>query len=442
MTKDLFNQPYIPNTDDDREQMLKAISAASIDDLFLDIPESYRNPSLNIGEPLSEMEVKSKLSQMSSRNFQVPSDSSFLGAGVYRHFTPAVVPSLISRGEFLTSYTPYQPEVSQGTLQGTYEFQTMTAQIFGMEVANAGMYDGATALAEAALMACRITKRYRVAILNSVNPMYVEVVKTYTSPQGIEIYMVEDQGNDFHLDDETACLLAQYPNYWGQIGDLEEIANKVHSYGALLCASCDPIACAMFSSPGSLGVDIATGEGQALGIPPSFGGPFVGLFATKKDYLRQLPGRIVGRTVDTENRTGYVLTLQPREQHIRREKATSNICTSTALIGLWATVWTALMGKNGLRHLAELTYQKSHYAATQIDEIPGFYVISTGTFFQEFVVLCPVPSAEVNKHLENYGILGGADVSYAFPNGILFCVTEVNTREKIDLLVDALKELS
>ncbi len=442
MTKAQFNQPYIPNTDSDRSQMLEAINADSVDELFLDIPENYRNPALNIGDPLSEMEIKSKLNELAESNFQVSADSSFLGAGVYRHFVPAVVPSLITRGEFLTSYTPYQPEVSQGTLQGTYEFQTITAQILGMEVANAGMYDGATALAEAALMACRITKRYRVAVLNSVNPKYVEVVQTYTAPQGIEIYIIDEGGEDTHLDQETACLLVQYPNYWGQVHNLEVLAEKVHSYGALLCASSDPVACAMFRSPGSMGVDIATGEGQALGIPPSFGGPFVGLFATKKDYLRQLPGRIVGKTIDTEGRTGYVLTLQPREQHIRRERATSNICTSTALIGLWATVWTALMGKNGLRHLAELTYQKSHYAASQIAQIPGFSVDLERVFFQEFVVRCPVPYSDVNKHLENHGIVGGADVSESFTNGVLFCVTEVNSRKKIDLLVAALRELS
>ena len=441
MTDSPLTQPYIPNTDADREAMLRAIGAASIDELFVDIPAAHRDPVLDMPTPLSEMEVQAHIGELAERNFHAAGRPSFVGAGVYRHFIPAAVPALISRGEFLTSYTPYQPEVSQGTLQGTYEFQTMTAQLLGMEVANAGMYDGATALAEAALMACRITKRYRVAVAATVNPSYLEVVRTYTAPQGIEVFTVDVDGGALELSDDTACLLVQYPNFFGYVEDVAAQADTAHAAGALLCASCDPVAAAMFRSPGSLGVDIATGEGQALGIPPSFGGPYVGLFAARQEHLRQLPGRIVGRTTDTAGKTGYVLTLQPREQHIRRERATSNICTSTALIGLWATAWTALMGKRGLRHLAELTYQKAHYAAGRIDELPGYALPLQGTFFQEFVVTCPKPAAEVNAHLESRGIVGGLDVGEHHPNGLLLCVTEVNTRAHIDRLVDALAEV-
>jgi glycine dehydrogenase subunit 1 len=421
--------------------MLRTIGVASTAELFVDIPAAHRNPLLDLPEPRSEMEVQARMEEFAERNFHGAGRPSFIGAGVYRHFIPAAVPALISRGEFLTSYTPYQPEVSQGTLQGTYEFQTMTAQILGMEVANAGMYDGATALAEAALMACRITRRYQVAVASTVNPDYVDVVRTYTAPQGIEVYTVDVDHGAQSLSDDTACLLVQYPNFFGYVEDVAAQADAAHAAGALLCASCDPVAAAMFRSPGSLGVDIATGEGQALGIPPSFGGPYVGLFACRQAHIRQLPGRIVGRTVDTAGKTGYVLTLQPREQHIRRERATSNICTSTALIGLWATAWTALMGKRGLRHLAELTYQKAHYAAYRIGELPGFALAMEGTFFQEFVVTCPKPVAEINAHLESRGIVGGLDVGTHFTNGLLFCVTEVSTRDHIDRLIEALAEV-
>jgi len=434
-----FTQPYIPNTDGDRAEMLRNIGVASVDELFADIPAMHRNPTLDLPAPLSEMEVRAEIERLAERNFHSGSHPSFLGAGVYRHFTPAVVPALASRGEFLTSYTPYQPEVSQGTLQGTYEFQTMAAQLLGMEVANAGMYDGATSLAEAALMACRITRRYRVAVADTVNPHSLEVVRTYTAPQGIEVYTVPAGAPK--LDAETACLLVQYPNFYGYIEDMATFEAAAHSEGALLCAACDPVAMAMFKSPASYGVDIATGEGQALGIPPSFGGPYVGLFACKQEYLRQMPGRIAGKTTDTEGRTGYVLTLQPREQHIRRERATSNICTSTALIGLWATIWVACMGKRGLRHLAELTYQKAHYAAGRIGELPGYSLPIAGMFFQEFVVACPESPTRINAHLENRGIIGGLDVSDRTPNGMLLCVTEVNSRREIDQLVDALAEV-
>ena len=434
-----FTSSYIPNTDDDRATMLRDIGAASVDELFEDIPADLRNPPLELPEPVAEMDLRAHMEAMAAANKHGGERPSFLGAGVYRHFAPAVVPALISRGEFLTSYTPYQPEVSQGTLQGTYEFQTMTAQLFGMQVANAGMYDGATSLAEAALMACRVTRRYRIALAETVNPNYAEVVRTYAAPQGIEVVVVPPGSPG--LDDETACLVVQYPSYYGYVEDMTAHERAAHDAGALLVASCDPVAMAMLKSPGAYGVDVATGEGQALGIPPSFGGPYVGLFACKQDYLRQMPGRIAGKTADSQGRTGYVLTLQPREQHIRRERATSNICTSTALIGLWATIWTACMGKRGLRHLAELCYQKAHYAAARIAALPGYSLPLDGTFFQEFVMTCPKPAAEVNRHLAQRGIIGGFDVGDRFENGMLLCVTEVNTRAQIDALIDALAEL-
>jgi len=432
-----FASPYIPNTDDDRRAMLAAVGAASIEELFEDIPAQFRHPELRLPAPLSEMELRAEMTRLAEANFSAGNHPSFLGAGVYNHFCPAVVGPLVTRGEFLTSYTPYQPEVSQGTLQGTYEFQTLTAQLFGMEVSNAGMYDGASSLAEAGLMACRVTKRARIAIVDTVNPHYADAVRAYARPQAIEVYEIAE--SETELQAETACVIAQYPNFFGYVEDLQRLSGMAHAAGALFCLSCDPTAMAMLKPPGAYGADIATGEGQALGVPMSFGGPYVGIFTCRQEYVRQMPGRIVGRTVDTQGRTGYVLTLQPREQHIRRENATSNICTSTALIGLWAAIYTALMGKRGLRQVAELCYQKAHYAAARIAEIPGYGLPKSGTFFQEFVVTCPKPPTVINVALEADGIIAGLDVSDAIPNGMLVCVTEVNTKEQIDNLVAALE---
>jgi glycine dehydrogenase subunit 1 len=431
-----FASPYIPNTDDDRAAMLSAIGVSSVEDLFSDIPAEYRYPGLRIPSPMSEMELRREMERLAARNFSPSANASFLGAGVYNHYCPAVVAPLVTRGEFLTSYTPYQPEVSQGTLQATFEFQTLTAQLFDMEVSNAGMYDGASALAEAGLMACRATKRAKIAVVDTVNPHYVQAVRAYATPQDIAVYSIA--ANAAELEEGTACVLAQHPNFFGYIEDVQRLSDLAHAAGSLLCLSSDPIAIAMLKPPGAYGADIATGEGQALGVPMSFGGPYVGIFTCRREFIRQLPGRIVGQTVDTEGRTGYVLTLQPREQHIRREHATSNICTSTALIGLWATIYTALMGKRGLRHVAELCYQKAHYAAGRIAELPGYELPLRGTFFQEFVVRCPKPPAEVDHILEEAGIVGGLVVSDRIENGMLFCVTEVSSKAQIDALVEAL----
>lgn len=420
--------------------MLEAIGASSVEALFNDIPEQYRHPHLNLPGPVPEMQIHADMEALAQRNFHAKEHPCFLGAGVYQHFTPSAVAALATRGEFLTSYTPYQPEVSQGTLQGTYEFQTQTAQLFGMEVSNAGMYDGASSFAEAALMACRITKRAHVAVVDTVNPHYLDTIRAYAEPQNIDVYTVPPGARD--LQPETACVLAQYPNFFGYFEDMQALASRAHSEGGLFVMSCDPIALAMFRSPGALGADIATGEGQALGVPASFGGPYVGIFTCRQEYVRQLPGRIVGKTTDTEGRTGYVLTLQPREQHIRREHATSNICTSTALIGLWATIYTSLMGKHGLRQVAELTYQKAHYAAGRIAELPGFSLPIDGTFFQEFVVSCPQPADQISLILERAGIIGGLDVGDRYPNGMLFCVTEMNSKDQIDSLVATLGQVS
>lgn len=418
--------------------MLDAIGVGSVDELFEDIPAEYRGPTFDLPPPASELDLGREMRAMSGQN-AVPGDfACFLGAGSYRHYVPAVVRQLASRSELMTSYTPYQPEVSQGTLQAHYEFQSLVCQLTGMEVANAGMYDGATSLAEAALMAARVTKRYRVAVLDTVSPTYLEVLATYFQGPGLHMDVVSQDGP---LPEEAACLIVQQPGFLGYMEDMEQLAQMAHSRGALLVVSSDPVSLGMFKPAGDYDADIVVAEGQSMGIAPTFGGPYVGIFACKQKYVRQMPGRIVGKTVDTEGKTGYVLTLQTREQHIRRERATSNICTSVGLIALMSTVYMASLGKWGLKRVAELCYHKAHYAASLIAEIPGYSLPLDGLFFREFVVQCPMPPEEVNRRLLDRRIIGGLDVSRQVPNGMLLCCTEVNTREEIEALADALREI-
>ena len=444
-----FQSHYIPNTELDQTEMLRTIGVDSVDDLFLDIPGEYRNPILGLPEPLSELEIQRELSEFAARNRPLASGPSFLGAGSYHHFIPSVVKALMTRGEFLTAYTPYQPEVSQGTLQVIYEFQTLIANLFDMEVANAGMYDGATSLAEGVLMACRVTQRDRVVVLNTISPDYLAVIKTYCQAQGIQLSLSSTEKLD--VNDETACLVAQYPNFYGYLEDVSSFSDMAHQNGALLVVSADPMALGMFKPPGSYDADIVTGEGQPLGIPTSFGGPYLGLFTTKQQYIRQMPSRLVGRTLDDQGRTGFVLTLQTREQHIRRERATSNICTNEALYALASTVYLSAMGKNGLRQISELCYHKAHYAASKIAELPGYKIPVSGTFFQEFVVECPVSPRDINQRLLKDNILGGLDLTpelngdkgnQQFTEAMLFCITEMNSRDDIDSLVSVLGEFS
>ena len=463
-----FQSHYIPNTLDEQRKVLSTLGLNSVDDLFLDIPESFRNPSLNLPGPLSELEIQQELAALASRNRPLNSGPSFLGAGSYHHFVPAVIKALVTRGEFLTAYTPYQAEASQGTLQVIFEFQTLVCNLFDMEVANAGMYDGATGLAEGVLMACRVTKRNKVVLSQTLSPTYQRVIRTYCQAQGIETVTVapENFSENSSIDGEAACFVVQYPNYFGYIEDLGKQTAAAHDQGALIVVSTDATALGMFNPPGHFGADIVTAEGQPLGIPASFGGPYVGLFATKEEFIRQMPSRLSGRTVDTRGNTGYVLTLQTREQHIRRERATSNICTNEALYALAATVYLAAMGKQGVRQVAELCYHKAHYAAAKIASLPGYSLPIDGTFFQEFVVRCPAPPAEINRKLLEHNILGGLDLSEpsfldpshgerlsSFPpneggikgglsNCMLLCVTEMNSRQDIDALVSALSEVA
>jgi glycine dehydrogenase subunit 1 len=430
--------PYIPNTKADRELMLAAIGVSSFDDLVLDIPEAHRFPKLDLRPALSEFDLTSEIGALASRNVAPGEYACFLGAGAYRHYIPSVVKSVVARGEFLTSYTPYQPEVAQGTLQVGFEFQSMICEITGMEVANAGMYDGPTAFAEGALMACRITRRQTIGVLDTVEPRHVQILDAYSRHQGVEIVII---GHDDDLPDDAACLMIQSPNQFGVIEDMAALADKAHASGALSVASVNPTSLGMFRTPGECDVDIVAAEGQALGVPLSFGGPYVGLFACKDAHKRQMPGRIIGRTTDTKGRVGYALTLQTREQHIRRERATSNICTSTALIGLLMTTYLAVIGRAGFKKVAELCYHKAHYTASEIDKIPGYSVKTDDPFFHEFMVECPKPPADINRALIDRKIIGGHDMSDRVNNGMLICVTEVNTRAEIDALVSALAEI-
>ena len=433
-----FQSHYIPNTVAEQDELLAAIGARRIDDLFADIPDGYRNPTLELPAPLSELEIQRELGQLAARNRPLGSGPSFLGAGCYHHFIPSIVKAVMTRGEFLTAYTPYQPEVSQGTLQVIFEFQTMISALYGMEVANAGMYDGATSLAEAALMACRVTRRQQVIVSDTVAPAYRQVIATYGQAQGVDIEVTPAAGAAGAVTEATAGIVAQYPNFYGGLEDLGALSEAAHADGALLVVSADPLAMGMLRPPGEFGADIVTGEGQPIGIPPSFGGPYLGLFSCQQQYIRQMPSRLVGRTTDTAGRAGYVLTLQTREQHIRRERATSNICTNEALYALAAAIYLAAMGRHGLRQVAELCYHKAHYAASSIAALEGYRRARAGPFFREFVVSCPTAPAEVNRQLMQRNILGGLDVSDRFENGMLLCVTEMNTRDEIDTLIEAL----
>jgi len=419
--------------------MLREIGVSSADELFHDVPEKFRNVRFKLPPPLSELELKEELRQLSNHNANLDDYVCFLGAGYYRHFIPSVIGHITGRSEFYTAYTPYQAEASQGTLQTIYEYQSLICQLTGMEVSNAGMYDGSTAVAEAALMACRITRRDKVAVLSTVNPGYGKVIDTYAKGHDIPSEKVEP--NLDGLASDCACLIVQQPNFFGHFEDIGAYTQKAHDMGALLIIIVDPISLGMFKPPGNYGADIVVAEGQALGSPISFGGPGLGIFTCRKEYLRQMPGRIVSKTTDVGGQPGYVLTLATREQHIRRERATSNICTNEALVALAATVYLAALGKRGLRQVAELCYHKAHYAAEAIGKLKGYSLVFQQPFFKEFVVCCPVAPSQINEVLFKERIIGGLDLSQMIDNGMLLCVTEVNTKQDIDRLVEILGAL-
>ena len=436
--------PYIPNTDANRADMLRKIGVKSFDELIADIPAEIRcQADLKLPAALSEMEVVREVKQLAARNAPAAGLVSFLGGGAYDHYIPAAINHILLRSEFYTAYTPYQAEVSQGTLQVIYEFQSLVCNLTGMDVANASMYDGATALAESGLLACSHTKRKQLVVLRSVNPHYREVLQTYCRGLGIGITEVGWQNGQADLDalrkavsGQTAGVLVQHPNFLGILEPVEEIGEIAHQHGALFCVSVDPISLGVLKEPGKYNADIVTAEGQPLGLSQGFGGPYLGLFAAKKDFLRLMPGRIVGLTTDAQGREGAVLTMQAREQHIRREKATSNICSNEALCALAATVYLSLLGREGLKQVAGLCLQKAHYLAEQVK--PAF----TAPFFKELAVATAVDPRHLIAKLQQEGVCPGLDLGRFYPElagHLLVAVTEQRTRAEIDQLARQLK---
>jgi glycine cleavage system P protein (glycine dehydrogenase) subunit 1 len=431
--------------------MLSSIGIASAEHLFDSIPSELRLKSpLKTPAALSEIELLARFEGLGASNAGA-TRISFLGAGAYSHYIPTIVDHILSRSEFFTAYTPYQPEISQGTLQTIFEFQTLVCQLTGMEVANASMYDGSTALAEAVLMAERVTRRSKVVASDAIHPQYLEVVRTYVQHAGIDLELVSfdevsgqaGQKLADSIDDKTAAVVVQSPNFFGCVEDLATVANAAHAKGALLIvAVTEAVSFGLLKSPGACGADIVVAEGQSFGVPLSFGGPYVGLFATKEKYARQIPGRLVGEAYDNQGRRGFVLTLATREQHIRREKATSNICTNEGLIALAATVYLETMGKRGMREVAEQCIQKAAYAARRIRELGGFELPYSGPCFNEFLVRGPSNAAKLLSRLgKEKNIDGGVALSQFFPereNDFVVCVTETNTRKQIDSLVEGL----
>jgi glycine dehydrogenase subunit 1 len=443
---------YIPNSPEERREMLEGMGLGSAEELFDSIPQDLllKRP-LNTPAALSEIELLDTFEQMGARNAGARR-TSFMGGGAYSHYIPTIVDHIISRSEFFTAYTPYQPEISQGTLQTIFEFQTLVCQLTGMEVANASMYDGSTGLAEAVLMAERVTRRSKVVSSNAVHPQYLEVVRTYVQHAGIHLELApfdEETGQSWKsladaIDDATAALVVQSPNFFGCIEDLSALADAAHAKGALLvvCIT-EAMSLGLLKSPGACGADIVVAEGQSFGVPLSFGGPYVGLFATKEKYARQIPGRLVGEAFDKKGRRGFVLTLATREQHIRREKATSNICTNEGLIALAATVYLETMGRRGIQEAAHQCAQKAAYARRAISKLNGYSLPFTGACFNEFIVRAPSSAVELLARLgKEKGIDGGIALSRFMPdrpNDFLVCVTETNSREQIDALVSALE---
>ena len=441
---------YISHTPEDRKEMLARIGAGSLEDLLKTIPERLRlRGPLAVGDRLSEVELTAHLESLAGQNAGPERMVAFLGGGVYDHYVPAAVDFLASRSEFYTAYTPYQPEVAQGTLQVTYEFQSIICRLTGMDAANASLYDGASAVAEAALVAISTTGRSEIVISGTVNPRYHEVLRSYTQGRGVTIECPAERDGTSDsaaivrkISEHTACVIVQSPNFFGQLEDVSAIEYAVHRAGGLLIYVFYPIALGLCQTPGEANADLAVGEGQSLGNPPNFGGPLLGLLATKKEYIRRIPGRVIGRTVDEQGRPGYVMTLQTREQHIRREKATSNICTAQALLATRAAMYASLLGKRGFRALAEVCARRAHYLADNISVVRGFSLRYAGPFFNEFVLACPVPATQIIDFMSAQGIMPGIALAEFFPGAdhdLLVCVTEKHAPAQLDRYVELLR---
>lgn len=442
---------YIGNTASDREAMLKEIGLDNIDSLFKAVPESvHLDRKLNIPEAQAEMELIKNIKELSNKNSNIDEFTCFLGAGAYDHYIPAAIDQIVSRQEFYTAYTPYQPEISQGTLQVIFEYQTMICELTGMAVANASMYDGATALTEAAIMACEATRRNEIIIAKSVHPESRQTLNTYAKFRNMSVVEVDYKNGQVDIDDlknkinsNTAAVILQSPNFFGVIEDIESLNEMIHNNKSLLVVSQDPISLAILKSPGELGADIVIGEGQCLGNPLSFGGPYLGFMAVTEKLMRKMPGRIVGQTVDHDGNRGFVLTLQTREQHIRRDKATSNICSNQALNALIATVYLTIMGKEGLKEVANLCLQKSHYAYDELIKTGKFSPVFSAPFFKEFILTSKEPVKDINNKLLKSNIIGGYAVEKNYPelkNSYLVAVTEKRTKDEIDYLTRKVAE--
>ncbi len=440
--------PFIANTDAQRREMLAAIGVESLDDLFADIPAELRCGELDVPAALTEQEVRTKIAALADHN--TTGLVSFLGGGFYDHFIPAALEALVARSEFYTAYTPYQPEISQGTLQAIYEFQSAICRLTDMEVANASLYDGGTAVYEAIMMALRVTRRSQVIVDDSVSPIYRKMVRSYTTNLGIDLEeapsrngLPDREAIAAKLGDDTAAVIVQNPNFFGCIDELSDLAEMVHAAGGLLVVSCYPTALGILKTPGSMGADIVVGEGQSLGMPVAFGGPYLGFMASRARHVRKMPGRVAGRTVDADGREGFVLTLQAREQHIRREKATSNICTNEGLCALTAIVYLSLLGKHGLRELAELCAAKADYARERLTAVDGVTMrFPKRWYFNEFVLNLPMAADKVIRGLFQRGISAGFPLGRYWPemsNCLLVAVTEKRTKEDIDYLAHALE---
>lgn len=442
--------PYLPNGEREIEVMLKTIGVDSIEALFEDIPKEVRlGRKLNLGDSMSEIELRSHMKNLGGKNKSTEELTCFLGAGAYDHYVPSVVDAITSRSEFYTAYTPYQPEISQGTLQVIFEYQTMICNLTGMDVSNASMYDAATAAAEAALMAVENTKRKRIVVSKTVHPDTRKVIKTYMKFRDVEYVEVDsaDGVTDVEqlkaaVDNKTAGVIVQSPNFFGIVEDLTEVESHVHSNKGMLIMGVDPISLGILKTPGEIGADIVFGDGQSLGNYLSFGGPYLGFIATTNKLVRKMPGRIVGQSVDSDGKRAFVLTLAAREQHIRREKATSNICSNQGLNALRATIYMSLMGKEGIKEVAEQCAQKAHYAFNELTKSGKYKPLFNKPFFKEFAVKADVEGSKVNEKLLENGILGGYDLSKDYAelgNSLLFSVTEKRTKAEIDNLVSVME---
>ncbi|MCA9832855.1 MAG: aminomethyl-transferring glycine dehydrogenase subunit GcvPA [Thermomicrobiales bacterium] len=442
---------FNPHTTEDRREMLETIGIDSVEELFAPVPEDVRFPELNLPRSLTEMEASRRMQDLANMNLVPNPEDNYMGAGSYQHYVPATVGQVLSRGEFYTAYTPYQPEVAQGTLQVIYEFQSMVAALLGTEVANASMYDGATAFAEGALMTvANSKKKHRIVLAGTVHPAYRQVMHTYVDNAGVEVTEVTP-ANPFlltvddiapHLADDVACVAIAYPNFFGAIEDVQAIAAATHAAGTALVVTTSPVPLSLLKSPGELGADVVTAEGQSLGVAQSYGGPYIGLLGSTRALVRQMPGRIAGVTTDSEGKRGYVLTLQTREQHIRREKATSNICTNQGLMATAATVYMSTLGPEGFREVGQAAYANAHYLAEQLATVDGFAMAYDAPFFNEFTVQTSEPASVVLEHLLAEGILGGVDLGQfdpAWDHLLLIAATELNSKAGIDHLIETLR---